>query len=186
VEPLGIAFERPALAESKLTAVKIEMSDQEYKARLAASSLLLNDIAPLPTCFGSSDQGLHCHLGGATLFFHTAKTHSGHAANHRVANAGTTAPPVTASARDKIDGVPIPLRSPEVHGWTSSAKQEHGISPHPADDMIFVKGLATALQPPGGFSAAAKRGQPSAGGLECGGRCRDAPVANSSPLAPAR
>jgi hypothetical protein len=29
--------------------------------------------------------------------------------------------------------------------------------PHPADDMIFVNGLATALQPPGSFSAAAKR-----------------------------
>ena len=42
-----------AEAESKLTAVKIEMSDQEYKARLAASSLLLNDMAPLPKAASS-------------------------------------------------------------------------------------------------------------------------------------
>ena len=42
-----------AEAESKLTAVKIEMSDQEYKARLAASSVLLNDIAPLPKAASS-------------------------------------------------------------------------------------------------------------------------------------
>jgi hypothetical protein len=42
-----------AEAETKLTAIKIEMSDQAYKARLDASVALMKDIAPLPKATSS-------------------------------------------------------------------------------------------------------------------------------------
>jgi hypothetical protein len=42
-----------AEAESKLTAVRAELSDQGYKARLDARSALLKDVAPLPKAASS-------------------------------------------------------------------------------------------------------------------------------------
>jgi hypothetical protein len=42
-----------AEAETKLTAVKVEMSDQAYKDRLDASVALMKDMAPLPKATSS-------------------------------------------------------------------------------------------------------------------------------------